>query len=60
LRYKKQITAQLRQQLIVGAPTNQDKAGLRQLSRQIKTKKVIVKLFVCKTLSLKYFISLIF
>lgn len=56
LRYKKQMAAQLRQQLIVGAPSNQDEAGLRRLSRQIKTRKVVVKLFLRHPLHAKLYL----
>lgn len=56
LRYKKQMAAQLRQQLIVGAPSNQDEAGLRRLSRQIKTGKVVVKLFLRHPLHAKLYL----
>ena len=56
LRYKKQMAAQLRQQLIIDAPSNQDEAGLRRLSRQIKTGKVVVKLFLCHPLHAKLYL----
>ena len=56
LRYKKQMAAQLRQQLIIGAPSNQDEAGLRRLSRQIKTGKVVVKLFLRHPVHVKLYL----
>ncbi len=46
IRYKKEIAQEFCEQLTWGAPTNQDEAGLRRLSQQIKSKKVIVKLFL--------------
>lgn len=46
IRYKKQIAQEFCEQLTWGAPTNQDEVGLRRLSQQIKTQKVIVKLFL--------------
>lgn len=46
VRLKLQMAEEFRQQLMVGAPTNADEAGLRQLSRQLKEGKVVVKLFL--------------
>ncbi len=46
LRLKLRLAEEFREQLILGAPSNKDEAGLRRLSRQIKAKKVIVKLFL--------------
>lgn len=43
---KKHILSNFRQQLTIGIPTNEDEASLRLLSNQLKTKKVIVKLFL--------------
>ena len=40
------MAAEFRQQLTIGAPTNQDEAGLRRLSHQLKTQKLIIKLFL--------------
>ena len=38
--------SEFREQLMLGAPTNADEAGLRRLAAQIKAHKVIVKLFL--------------
>jgi hypothetical protein len=46
LRLKKSLASEFRQQLTFGAPNNADEQGLRNLSKQIKEKKVIVKLFL--------------
>jgi hypothetical protein len=46
LRLKKKLAQEFRDQLTVGAPTNDDEAALRRLAKQIKSKKVIVKLFL--------------
>ena len=46
LRLKKRLAEEFREQLTVGAPTNEDEAGLRRLAAQIKAKKVVVKLFL--------------
>ncbi|MFB2770058.1 helicase-related protein [Pelatocladus sp. BLCC-F211] len=55
-RYKKQMAAEFRQQLTIGAPTNQDEAGLRRLSYQLKTKKLIIKLFLRHPLHAKLYL----
>jgi hypothetical protein len=46
LRLKQKLAEDFRQQLMIGAPTNADEAGLRRLATQIKAQKVIVKLFL--------------
>jgi SNF2 family DNA or RNA helicase len=56
LRFKKRIAAEFRQQLIIGAPTNQDEAALRRLSAQLKTKKLIIKLFLRHPLHAKLYL----
>ncbi len=56
IRYKKQIAQEFCEQLTWGAPTNQDEAGLRRLSRQIKSQKVIVKLFLRYPLHAKLYL----
>ena len=44
-RLRVQLAEQLRQQLTIGAPTNADEQTLRQLAAQLRSKKVVVKLF---------------
>jgi hypothetical protein len=44
LRLKKRLAEEFREQLTIGAPSNDDEVGLRRLARQIKAKKVVVKL----------------
>jgi len=53
---KKRIAGEFREQLMMGAPTNQDEAGLRRLSKQIKSKKLIVKLFLAYPLHAKLYL----
>jgi hypothetical protein len=56
LRFKKQMAAQFRQQLTIGAPTNRDEAGLRRLSSQLKAGKLIIKLFLRHPLHAKLYL----
>lgn len=56
LRQKKRMAAEFRQQLTLGAPTNNDEAGLRRLSHQLKTKKIIIKLFLRHPLHAKLYL----
>ncbi len=56
IRYKRQIAQEFCEQLTWGAPTNDDEAGLRTLSRQIKSRKVIVKLFLRHPLHAKLYL----
>ncbi|MFN4249837.1 SNF2-related protein [Deinococcus sp.] len=46
VRLKRRMAESFRQQLMLGAPSNSDEAGLRRLSRQLKQGKVQVKLFL--------------
>jgi hypothetical protein len=46
VRLKQRMAQEFRQQLVLGAPTNQDQEGLRRLSAQLKAKRVVVKLFL--------------
>lgn len=56
LRLKKRMAEEFREQLTIGAPTNEDEAGLRRLSDQIKAKKVVVKLFLRHSLHAKLYL----
>ena len=56
LRLKKKLAEEFREQLTVGAPTNEDEVGLRRLAAQIKAKKVIVKLFLRHPLHAKLYL----
>ncbi len=56
LRLKKQLADEFRKQLTFGTPNNQDEAGLRRLARQIKAKKVVVKLFLRYLLHAKLYL----
>jgi hypothetical protein len=56
IRLKKRIAEEFRQQLTIGAPNDRDEQGLRRLSYQIKTGKVIVKLFLAYPLHAKLYL----
>jgi superfamily II DNA or RNA helicase len=56
LRLKKKLAEEFRDQLTIGIPTNEDEIGLRRLAAQIKTKKVIVKLFLRHPLHAKLYL----
>jgi PLD-like domain/SNF2-related domain len=56
IRLKKKAAEEFREQLVWGLPTNQDEAGLRRLSTQIKSGKLIVKLFLRHTLHAKLYL----
>ncbi|MFN8491176.1 MAG: phospholipase D-like domain-containing protein [Caldilineaceae bacterium] len=53
---RKQLAETFRNQLIIGAPTNEDEAGLRRLAAQIKAGKLIVKLFLRHPLHAKLYL----
>jgi hypothetical protein len=56
IRLKKKLAEEFRDQLMLGAPTNQDEAGLRRLAAQIRAKKVVVKLFLRHPLHAKLYL----
>lgn len=56
LRLKKRMAEDFREQLTVGAPTNEDERGLQRLAAQIRAKKVVVKLFLRHTLHAKLYL----
>jgi len=56
IRYRKQIAQDFCEQLTWGTPTNEDEAGLRRLSQQLKAQKLIVKLFLRYPLHAKLYL----
>ncbi|MGC8625351.1 MAG: helicase-related protein, partial [Phycisphaerae bacterium] len=55
-RCQKKLAEEFRDQLTLGAPTDADEAGLRRLARQIRTGKLLVKLFLRHPLHAKLYL----
>ncbi len=55
-RLKRKLAEEFRLQLMLGMPTNEDEAGLHRLSEQLKTGKVVVKLFLKHPLHAKLYL----
>ena len=56
IRLKKRVAQEFRDQLVCGAPTNEDEVGLRRLSEQLKSGKLVVKLFLRHQLHAKLYL----
>jgi len=56
LRLKRELAEELRDQLSLGAPTNDGAVGLQRLARQLKAGKVVVKLFLRHSLHAKLYL----
>jgi len=56
IRLRQRLAEDFRRQLMLGAPTNEDEAGLRRLAAQIKAQKVTVKLFLRHPLHAKLYL----
>jgi len=56
IREKRKIAEEFRQQLTFGVPTNSDEAALRKLAKQIREKKLVVKVFLRHTLHAKLYL----
>jgi superfamily II DNA or RNA helicase len=56
LKLKKRLAQEFKEQLTIGAPTKEDENALRQLSQQMKDKKVVVKLHLRYPLHAKLYL----
>ena len=56
LRLKQRLAEQFRDQLVIGAPTNDDEATLQRLVKQLRAGKVVVKLFLRHPLHAKLYL----
>ena len=56
IRLKSRLAEEFRAQLTIGAPSDDDEAGLRRLSAQLKAGKVVVKLHLRHTLHAKLYL----
>ena len=54
---KRELAEHFRQQLMFGAPTNEDEAGLRRLSKQLRSGQLRVKLFLRHRLHAKLYLA---
>lgn len=57
VKLKKRLAQDFKDQLTIGIPTEADEIGLRKLSRQMKDKKVVVKLHLRYTLHAKLYLA---
>jgi hypothetical protein len=57
LKLKKKLAQEFKDQLTIGTPTDSDELALRKLSRQMKEKKVVVKLHLRYTLHAKLYLA---
>ncbi len=57
IQMKRELAKEFRDQLMLGAPTNEDEAGLRRLSNQLRTGKLRVKLFLRHQLHAKLYLA---
>lgn len=57
LKLKKKLAYEFKEQLTIGAPTERDEIYLRKLSRQLKEKKVVVKLHLKHQLHAKLYLA---
>ena len=56
IRLKRKLAEEFRKQLMLGAPTNEDEAGLRRLAQQLRDGKLVVKLHLRYPLHAKLYL----
>jgi len=56
LKIKKRMAEEFRNQLMLGAPTDRDEKALRRLSRQLRSGKLVTKLYLRHTLHAKLYL----
>jgi PLD-like domain len=56
IRLKRKLADEFRRQLMLGAPTHEDEAGLRWLARQLRDMKLVVKLHLRHLLHAKLYV----
>lgn len=56
IRLKKRVAQDFREQLLVGAPSNEDEEGLRRLSAQLRAGRLVVKLYLRHRLHAKLYL----
>lgn len=56
IRLKRKLAEEFRAQLTIGAPNDEDETGLRRLAAQLKSGKLVVKLFVQHQLHAKLYL----
>src|SRR6266567_3441190 len=56
IRLKRRLAKEFQDQLTFGAPTDEDESGLRRLAAQLKTGKLVVKLFLRHMLHAKLYL----
>jgi len=57
IKFRKKIAREFKEQLTIGNPTNEDEKALKKLAKQLKEKKVIVKLHLKHTLHAKLYLA---
>jgi superfamily II DNA or RNA helicase len=56
LRLKRRLAEEFREQLTIGAPTDEDERALRQLAAQLRARQVVVKLYLRHLLHAKLYL----